>query len=102
MSCNHLGSGGWILDREGSGFSQVVTTTGWGGGPISLSPKDTAHSQTARCRGGGVQIGSVNDVLMLLWRLMFLPIAGMIMRARLGTDKMGRVINGGLGDAFRR
>lgn len=36
------------------------------------------------------------------WLLMFPLIAGMIMWAKLGTDKMGRVINGGLGDAFRR
>ena len=42
-------SGKWLA-------SLIIVIGGDGGGPISLSPKDTAHSQTARGLGSGVQI----------------------------------------------
>ncbi|MFC1953513.1 hypothetical protein ACFLWR_05230 [Chloroflexota bacterium] len=43
-----------------------------------------------------VQLGTA------FWLMLFVVIIGMVMWAKLGGEKMGKVISGGIGDAFGR
>jgi len=43
-----------------------------------------------------VQLGTA------FWLMLFVLIVGMVMWVKLGSEKMGKVISGGIGDAFGR